>query len=148
MQNILIKKIYRKGEVDMVEGKITLSDSILVEIAREAMKKVEEVYSKEKKSALAGLTGFFGDRFVPQIIVKRIAEGEEEESQRIAYEIRTSMVYGVNIPEVGVKIREIVKAEVEAMTGYTVERIDITVDRLIQPEDVKKKEPVENSEEE
>ena len=122
----------------MVEGKITLNDSILVEIAREAIKKVEEVYRGDRKGALAGLTGVFAERFVPQVTVKRIAE-EDEAPERIAFDVKTSMVYGVNIPEVGKKVREKVKAEVEVMTGYTVERIDITVDRLIKPEEIKKK---------
>jgi uncharacterized alkaline shock family protein YloU len=126
----------------MVEGKITLNDSILVEIAREAMKKVEEVYRNERKGTFAGLGGLFADRFVPQIIVKRISEEEDDGENHIAFDVKTSIVYGVNIPEAGKKIRERVRTEVEAMTGYVVERVDITVDRLIKPEDIK--EPTEN----
>lgn len=127
----------------MVEGKITLTDSILVDIAREAMKKVEEVYRAEKKGALAGLGGLFADRFVPQIAVKRISEDEDEGVDRIAFDLKTSMIYGVNIPEAGKKIREIVSKEVEVMTGYVVERVDITVERLVRPEDAKKPEEEE-----
>ena len=134
----------------MVEGKITLNDSILVEIAREAIKKVEEVYRDEKKGTFAGLTGIFAERFVPQITVKRIADEEDEAQESIAFEVKTSIVYGVNIPEVGKKIRERVKTEVEGMTGYAVDRVDITVDRLIRPEEIKKKseEDKEDSDEE
>ena len=52
-------------------GKTFINDSVFIEIAKEAMRKVEEVYKQERKGGLAGFTRMFVDRFAPQITVKK-----------------------------------------------------------------------------
>lgn len=107
-----------------------VTDDVFLEIARSAMQAVNEVARQEKKGALAELTQLFSERIAPQIVVKR-AEGE---IAAVTFEVKLTLIYGVRIPEVVEKVRSAVKTEVESLTGYTVQRIDILVEKLIRPE--------------
>ena len=107
-----------------------VTDDVFLEIARSAMQAVNEVARQEKKGALAELTQLFSERIAPQIVVKRA----EAEVAAVTFEIKLTLIYGVRIPEVVEKVRSAVKTEVESLTGYTVQRIDILVEKLIRPE--------------
>ena len=107
-----------------------VTDDVFLEIARSAMQAVNEVARQEKKGALAELTQLFSERIAPQIVVKRA----EAELAAVTFEIKLTLIYGVRIPEVVEKVRSAVKTEVESLTGYTVQRIDILVEKLIRPE--------------
>lgn len=107
-----------------------VTDDVFLEIARSAMQAVNEVARQEKKGALAELTQLFSERIAPQIVVKRA----EAEIAAVTFEIKLTLIYGVRIPEVVEKVRNAVKTEVESLTGYTVQRIDILVEKLIRPE--------------
>jgi uncharacterized alkaline shock family protein YloU len=107
-----------------------VTDDVFLEIARSAMQAVNEVARQEKKSALAELTQLFSERIAPQIVVKR----PEGETAAVAFEIKLTLIYGVRIPEVVDKVRTAIKTEVETLTGYTVQRIDILVEKLVRPE--------------
>ena len=107
-----------------------VTDDVFLEIARSAMQAVNEVARQEKKGALAELTQLFSERIAPQIVVKRA----EAEVAAVTFEIKLTLIYGVRIPEVVGKVRSAVKTEVESLTGYTVQRIDILVEKLIRPE--------------
>ena len=107
-----------------------ITDEVFLEIARSAMQNVNEVARQEKKGALAELTQLFSERIAPQIVVKRA----EAEVAAVTFEIKLTLIYGVRIPEVVGKVRSAVKTEVESLTGYTVQRIDILVEKLIRPE--------------
>ena len=107
-----------------------VTDDVFLEIARSAMQAVNEVARQEKKGALAELTQLFSERIAPQIVVKRA----EAEVAAVTFEIKLTLIYGDRIPEVVGKVRSAVKTEVESLTGYTVQRIDILVEKLIRPE--------------
>ena len=107
-----------------------VTDDVFLEIARSAMQAVNEVARQEKKGALAELTQLFSERIAPQIVVKRA----EAELAAVTFEIKLTLIYGVRIPEVVEKVRSAVKTEVESLTGYTVQRIDVLVEKLIRPE--------------
>lgn len=107
-----------------------VTDDVFLEIARSAMQAVNEVARQEKKGALAELTQLFSERIAPQIVVKRA----EAEIAAVTFEIKLTLIYGVRIPEVVEKVRSAVKTEVESLTGYTVQRIDVLVEKLIRPE--------------
>lgn len=109
-----------------------LTDEVFLEIARSAMQNVNEVARQEKKGALAELTQLFSERMAPQIVVKR-AEAEDD-APAVAFEIKLTLLYGVRIPEVVDKVRNAVKSEVETLTGFKVDRIDILVEKLIRAE--------------
>jgi len=107
-----------------------VTDDVFLEIARSAMQAVNEVARQEKKGALAELTQLFSERIAPQIVVKRA----EAEIAAVTFEIKLTLIYGVRIPDVVEKVRSAVKSEVESLTGYTVQRIDVLVEKLIRPE--------------
>jgi uncharacterized alkaline shock family protein YloU len=124
-------------------GKTFINDSVFVEIAKEAMRKVEEVYKQERKGGLAGITRMFVDRFAPQISVKKTDPTEFEESAgTVSFEVKVTVVYGVKIPEVAEKAREKIISEVETLTGYTVEKVDLVIERIIKLEELQE-EPEE-----
>ena len=112
------------------QDRTQVTDEVFLDIARSAMQAVNEVARQEKKSALAELTQLFSERIAPQIVVKR----PEPDVAAVAFEIKLTLIYGVRIPEVVEKVRQAVKTEVESLTGYTVQRIDILVEKLIRPE--------------
>ena len=117
-----------------------ITDDVFLEIARSAMQNVNEVARQEKKSALAGLTQLFSERIAPQIVVKRLEA--EDLTLTVAFEIKLTLIYGVRIPEVVEKVRAAVKAEVENLTGYAVQRIDVLVEKLVRPEPAAESESV------
>lgn len=119
------------------QDRTQVTDDVFLEIARSAMQAVNEVACREKKSALAELTQLFSERIAPQIIVKR----PDPEVTAVTFEIKLTLIYGVRIPDVVEKVRHAVKADVENLTGYTVQRIDILVEKLIRPEIVPESEP-------
>ena len=106
-----------------------ITDDVFLEIARSAMQNVNEVARQEKKSALAGLTQLFSERIAPQIVVKRLEA--EDLTLTVAFEIKLTLIYGVRIPDVVEKVRCAIKREVEELTGYKVDRIDILVEKLV-----------------
>ena len=107
-----------------------ITDDVFLEIARSAMQNVNEVARQEKKSALAGLTPLFSERIAPQIVVKRLEA--EDLTLTVAFEIKLTLIYGVRIPDVVEKVRCAIKREVEELTGYKVDRIDILVEKLVR----------------
>lgn len=130
-----------------MSGKTFISESVFVDIAKEAMRKVEEVYKQEKKGGLAGFTRMFVDRFTPQISVKKTDPAEfEETAGSVAFEVKISVVYGVKIPEVADKAREKIISDVETLTGYSVEKVDIVVERVIKPEEIQEENAEQKTE--
>ncbi len=122
-------------------GKTFINDPVFVEIAKEAMRKVEEVYKQERKGGLVSFTRMFVDRFAPQISVKKTDPTEFEETPgNVSFEVKLAIVYGVKIPEVAEKVREKIISEVEALTGYVVEKVDLVIERIIKPEEVQEED--------
>ncbi|MCG0276006.1 MAG: Asp23/Gls24 family envelope stress response protein [Thermosediminibacteraceae bacterium] len=120
-----------------MDGRTTISENVFIEVAREAMKKIEDVFREEKKGGLSGLTRIFTERFTPQITVKKTEMGEQYEGPgTVSFEVKLAVVYGVKIPEVAQKVRERIITDVEALTGYKVEKVDIVIDRIVKPEEV------------
>ena len=124
------------GEQDRTQ----VTDDVFLEIARSAMQAVNEVARQEKRGALAELTQLFSERIAPQIVVKRL--DAETAMPAVAFEIKLTLIYGVRIPEVVEKVRAAVKAEVENLTGYAVQRIDVLVEKLVRPEPAAESESV------
>jgi len=132
----------------LMNGKTFINDSVFVDIAKEAMRKVEEVYKQDRKGGFAGFTRMFVDRFVPQISVKKTDPAEFEESTgSVAFEVKIAVVYGVKIPEVAQKARERIISDVETLTGYSVEKVDIVVEKVIKPEEIQEEKVEQKAEE-
>ena len=122
------------------QDRTQVTDDVFLEIARSAMQAVNEVARQEKRGALAELTQLFSERIAPQIVVKRL--DAETAMPAVAFEIKLTLIYGVRIPEVVEKVRAAVKAEVENLTGYAVQRIDVLVEKLVRPEPAAESESV------
>jgi len=111
-----------------------LTDEVFVEIARSAMRNVNEVARQEKKGALAEITQLFSERMAPQIVVKRVEP--EGTMPAVTFDIKLTLIYGVRIPEVVEKVRSSIKSEVERLTGVNVDRIDILIEKLVRSEPI------------
>ena len=112
------------------QDRTQVTDEVFLEIARSAMQAVNEVARQEKRGALAELTQLFSERIAPQIVVKRL--DAETAMPAVAFEIKLTLIYGVRIPDVVEKVRCAIKREVEELTGYKVDRIDILVEKLVR----------------
>lgn len=117
-------------------GKTVIHEDVFAEVARTAMTQVNEVFfDTSKKGPVAGLAQIVTERFAPQITVKKNEpEAAEGSAGKVSFDLKVDLLYGVNIPDVTRKLREAIMKEVESLTGYAIEKIDITVERLVRPE--------------
>lgn len=121
-----------------IVGKLVVNEEVFVDIAMAALHKVEDVIRQERKGAFAGLGRLLTGKMASKVNVQK-SDGEDDSfSGSVSFDLRLVMVYGVVIPEVAEKVREAVIQEVSNLTGYTVDRVDITVDRLVHPDDMEK----------
>lgn len=121
-------------------GKMTISDEVFVELARTAMQKVDNVVTdNQTKDTFGKVVKNALQKFIPDIHVKtndknkEKVEVDEQTVPVVALELKLTLVYGVRIPDVVSQVREQVKDEIETVTGYKVERIDISVEKLVKP---------------
>ena len=131
----------------MVGGKTIISEEVFADLAKTAMSKVENVAAaSEDVSTLAAVVKKVADRVIPQVIVKKTdaIAGDEENQQstvgRVSFEIKITVVYGANIPETTTKLRQVLLDEVERITGYQVDKVDVIVEKLVKAESVAEKE--------
>ena len=131
----------------MVGGKTIISEEVFADLAKTAMSKVENVAAaSEDVSTLAAVVKKVADRVIPQVIVKKTdaIAGDEENQQstvgRVSFEIKITVVYGANIPETTTKLRQVLLDEVEHITGYQVDKVDVIVEKLVKAESVAEKE--------
>jgi uncharacterized alkaline shock family protein YloU len=124
----------------MSEGKTIIYDDVFVTLARIVLESADEVCYQEKKGNFAQL---FGDKNTRTGILIRRKDGDDDlvESGSVSYEIKLSILYGVSIPEALRKIREVLAAEVKNITGFNVETVDITVERIIRQEPDENEDP-------
>lgn len=131
----------------MVGGKTIISEEVFADLAKTAMSKVDNVAAApEDVSALAAVVKKVADRVIPQIIVKKTdaIAGDDDSQQatvgRVSFEIKITVVYGANIPETTTKLRQVLLDEVEHITGYQVDKVDVIVEKLVKAESVAEKE--------
>jgi len=131
----------------MVGGKTIISEEVFADLAKTAMSKVDNVAAApEDVSALAAVVKKVADRVIPQIIVKKTdaIAGDDDSQQatvgRVSFEIKITVVYGANIPETTTKLRQVLVDEVEHITGYQVDKVDVIVEKLVKAESGNEKE--------
>lgn len=116
-------------------GKTVISEDVFIDLAKNALTKEPDISKQEKKGPLTELFQMFTERFAPQVSVKKTETlNQEEASNTVSFELKLILVYGVNIPDAVTKIREAISQEVTAYTGYTVEKIDVVVEKLVRPD--------------
>ena len=111
-----------------------VTDEVFSEIARSALQQIPEVVSSVRKGALAELTQLVSERIAPQVTVKRLEL--EDATPAVTFELKLTLFYGCRIPEVVDKVRHAVKSEIETLTGFRVNRVDILIEKLVRPEAV------------
>ena len=131
----------------MVGGKTIISEEVFADLAKTAMSKVENVAAApEDVSTLAAVVKKVADRVIPQVIVKKTdaIAGDDENQQstvgRVSFEIKITVIYGANIPETTTKLRQVLLDEVERITGYQVDKVDVIVEKLVKAESAAEKE--------
>jgi len=131
----------------MIGGKTIISEEVFADLAKTAMSKVENVAAAtEEGGSLAAVVKKVADRVIPQVVVKKTdavaAEDEAHQSTvgHVSFEIKVTVLYGANIPETTVKLRSVLVEEVEKITGFQVDKIDVIVEKLIKPEAAAEKE--------
>lgn len=122
----------------MVTGKTMISEEVFIEIAKTALSKIDSIFTASgQKKSLASIARIVADRVIPQIAVKKVDADETEGiAATVAFELKVNVLYGQNIPSAVNNVRETVKSEVESITGYTVEKIDVVVEKVVKPEPV------------
>ncbi|MDR2006460.1 MAG: Asp23/Gls24 family envelope stress response protein [Acidaminococcales bacterium] len=124
----------------MIPGKTIISEEVFSELAKTAMAKIESISPRTgQKISLVALARIVADKVSPQINVRKndAIENENEESAipaAVSFDLKVNVLYGQNIPSVVSRLRETVKNEVESITGYKVEKVDVTVEKLVKAE--------------
>ncbi len=126
----------------MIAGKTIISEEVFIELAKTAMSKVENVITGfGQKGSLATIAKIVADKVAPQINVKKsdmvdVSPDEQAPAPFVNFELKINITYGQSIPATIANVREAVKTEVEKITGYKVEKIDVIVEKLVKPEPV------------
>jgi uncharacterized alkaline shock family protein YloU len=124
----------------MIAGKTIISEDVFIELTKVALSTIESISTNSgQKISLVQLARIVAEKVAPQINVRKTdaaesADAETAAAPSVSFELKISVIYGQHIPSVVAKVRDTVKVEVESITGYKVERVDITVDRLVKPD--------------
>ena len=125
----------------MIGGKTIISEDVFADLAKTAMGKVENVaVATDDGSTLASVVKKVTDRVIPQVTVKKTdAVASDDENQQgtighVSFEIKITVIYGANIPETTMKLRQVLLGEVERITGYQVDKVDVIVEKLVKSE--------------
>ena len=121
----------------MSTGRLVVAEDVFEDITKQALYKVEEVTRQKEKG---GIGRIFTGKLGSKVTVKKNDTESSGSPGTVSFELRLTVAYGVNIPEVAEKVRDAVIKDINAITGYDVERIDITVDKLVRPEELEKSE--------
>lgn len=127
----------------MVGGKTIISEEVFIELAKIVMAKVEcVVASNGGAGTFAAFAKRVAERVVPPVVVKKVdaisaTEDIEGVEGHASFEVKVKMLYGSSIPDTIKELRESLVEEVETITGYKVDRIDVIVDKLVKEEEFK-----------
>jgi len=119
---------------------LIVNEEVFADIAMAALQKVEDVIRQQRKGAFANLSRLLTGKLASKVAVQKTDGDEDSFSGSVSFDLRLVVVYGVVIPDVAEKVREAVIKDVTAITGYTVDRVDITVEKMVRPEDMEASE--------
>ncbi len=120
-----------------VTGKVHISEDVITELAKQSLLKVPGI-----QPASAGIASKLG-------LGRKITEGvkvyvEEGDSPSISVDAFLMVKYGLRIPDLAWDVQETVKNELETMTGYIVNYVNIYV-QGVYFNDPKTEIPLEDS---
>lgn len=116
-------------------GQITIADSVVAKIVGIAAREVPGVHSLGD----AGLTGTLADfaSRVTRADTRATGVTVEVGLKEVAADVKITVHYGVNIPQVAEAARRNIGNRVHSMTGLTVKEVNLQVLDLYFPEDDK-----------
>ncbi len=110
----------RQDEDQPTEGRVHIAEDVVLELARRALAKVESVFP-----ASSGLSSRLTiGRKSPDGLRISIEEGE---NPRISVDAYLVIRYGYRIPDVAWDVQELLKKDLEDLTGYEVRAVNIHV---------------------
>lgn len=121
----------KKGVIEEAEGKVVIAEDVVAAIAGIAASEVEGLGGM-RKSTPGGIVGIFGGR--QKGVETELTDG------KVIVDLNVAISYGQPIREVAVNIQQIVKKEVEEMTGLQVEQVNVHVRKVHIPEEAEEEE--------
>ena len=115
------------------KGNTLINDNVFLTAARLVLEEMENVVKKGKKGPLVGISRMISEKSAPQISVKKLEPEEDREYGSVTYHLKLGVLYGPKIPSLAEEIRRQLAGAIEDMTGYTVEHVDITIERIVDP---------------
>lgn len=103
-----------------VTGKVHISEDVITELARQALQKVAGI--QPASSSIASKLGL--GRKVTEGVKVYVDEGE---NPSISVDAFLMVKYGLRIPDLAWDVQETVKNELEGMTGYAVNYVNVYV---------------------
>jgi len=103
-------------------GKISISEEVIASIASIAASEVEGL-ADVKQGAIADIVGIFGGR-------QKGVEVRLDENSNVHVDLKVTVAYGHPIHEVAQRIQQKVSQDIQAMTGLSVDGVDVYVKDL------------------
>ncbi|TLS37662.1 Asp23/Gls24 family envelope stress response protein [Pseudalkalibacillus caeni] len=108
-------------EKQLGEGTLSISQDVIdfiIEVVVDEIEGVQMVVQNVK------------DKLVGIVNRKKTVYSTEEESQKLTVNVKVGITYGENIPFVCYQVQNRLKEEIENLTGFEVEEINLSVERL------------------
>ena len=125
--------MYEKKGINNALGTIRIADEVVSIIAGLAATEVEGV---------AGMSGGIAGGIAEILGRKNFSKGVKVEvgEKEAAIDLYIIVKYGVRIPDIALNVQEAVKAAIENMTGLSTVEVNVHVQGVGFPEDVKTEE--------
>ncbi|MCD6135972.1 Asp23/Gls24 family envelope stress response protein [Candidatus Bipolaricaulota bacterium] len=115
----------RKVEIVDEDGRITITEEVIGEIARIAAGKVDGIALSTSSSG--GIKSFFGGEDLSPTIKTDLVDGG------VKVELRITVEYGYPVHEVARGIQSNVQTDIEKLAGVSVTGVDVFVRKVVPP---------------
>ncbi len=115
----------RKVEIVDEDGRITITEEVIGEIARIAAGKVDGIALSTSGSG--GIKSFFGGEDLSPTIKTDLVDGG------VSVELRITVEYGYPVHEVARGIQSNVQTDIEKLAGVSVTGVDVFVRKVVPP---------------
>lgn len=110
-------------------GSVRISEDVISAVVRKYVLEVEGVVRFGSNTIVSGLAEMIGRKSAEGNVVVDL----EEDAVNIS--VTLIVQFGVKIPEVASLVQDVVRTRVEELTGKQVNRVDVTVQGLEEPEE-------------
>jgi uncharacterized alkaline shock family protein YloU len=121
-------------------GVIKVHENVIVSIVRKATCSVEGVVRLAGNTLVDNIAEIVGSRKISDRAISVTIDGPN-----VGIEVKVNVLYGAHVPSVASEVQKQVSEKVEAMTGMTVDAVNVVVQEL---EDASAKEEEEEEKEE